>query len=196
MYPEFDISLTNQLTTFLGPLHRGVEARELCDQIDWQRLVRYGRFRVSNDGARIRTAKAVQSSTPARDNSFVRFDLLPDANAAFRRRPDRPVRMTYYGQLVDIYYLEYIKDFETNEREKYLLARIRTCMGTRGRDASLPENPIVKYSQLSTPDIHNIMTIDAVVGRIKINRNEWAIIDRSRNGMRAEFVDEDGEVLD
>ncbi|KAG8737517.1 hypothetical protein FRC10_008097, partial [Ceratobasidium sp. 414] len=190
---QVDVQLTNQLTKYFGVVYPGLTAQELRDRIDFHRIVRYGRYRIAGDGDRIRTASAVKSLRSSRDNSFVRFNLLPDANAAFRNRPDRPVRVTYYGQLTDIYYVQYIEDIENDTRKSYLLARIQTCVGTNGRDASLPQNPVVKYRRLSTPDIYHINTIDATVGRIKVNNTEWAIIDRSRNGARTQFVDEDGD---
>jgi hypothetical protein len=37
---------------------------------------------------------------------------LPDANAAFRNRPDNPVRVTHYGQVLDVFYVEFIEDEE------------------------------------------------------------------------------------
>ncbi|KAG8707529.1 hypothetical protein FRC08_000442 [Ceratobasidium sp. 394] len=190
---QVDVQLKNQLTKYFGPIYREHDAEERRNRIDFHRIVCYGRFRLTGDGDRIRTESAVRSLRTSRDNSFVRFDLLPDANAAFMHRPDRLVRVTHYGQLMDIYYVEYIEDIEDDVRKPYLLARIRTCVGTNGRDASLPRNPIVKYNRLSTPDIHHINTIDAAVGRIKVNNTEWAIIDRSRNGARTQFVNEDGD---
>ncbi|KAG8725973.1 hypothetical protein FRC10_007583 [Ceratobasidium sp. 414] len=154
-------------------------------------MVRYGRFRMASDGDRIHTAKAVASMTPACDNSFVKMRTL-----RFETGRDQLVRTTYYSQLLDIYYVEYILDFETNQRKPFLLARVQTCLGTCGCDASLPENPVIKYSRMSTPDIYHLKTINAVVGWIKISRNEWAIIDTSRNGMRVEFVDEEDDNLE
>ncbi|KAG8736603.1 hypothetical protein FRC10_009138, partial [Ceratobasidium sp. 414] len=78
-------------------------------------------------------------------------------------------------------------------RKSYLLACIQTCVGTNGRDASLPQIPVVKYRRLSTLDIYHMNTIDATVGRIKVNNTKWAIIDRSRNGAHMQFVDKDGD---
>jgi hypothetical protein len=42
----------------------------------------------------------------------MQYDLLPDANANYNRLPDAPVRVTHYGQLLDIYYVEFIEDLE------------------------------------------------------------------------------------
>jgi hypothetical protein len=86
-----------------------------------------------------------------------------------------------------------------NERIPYLLVRVKTCNGTNGLDAALPENPLVTFRSLSTPDIIHIETVTAVVGRMPIEvnmdgrRNTWAIIDRSRSGARTQFVDDEDD---
>jgi PBP1b-binding outer membrane lipoprotein LpoB len=73
--------------------------------------------------------------------------------------------------------------------------RVKEC-NTRGVDAALPGSPVVRYNRLSTPNIHHIETVNAVVGRVELNHTTWAIVDRSRNGARTHFVDEDDEELD
>ncbi|KAG8700016.1 hypothetical protein FRC09_006226 [Ceratobasidium sp. 395] len=166
------------------------ERQEVIRRIDFFTLVRYGRFRMTNDRDRIRTASSVERSALHRDNSFIRYDLNPDANARFRRRRDRPVRRTYYGRLLDIYYIEFIEDIENNTRRPYILARVMECQ-TGGRDAALPENPQVKYNRMGPPTIIHITTIDAVIGRIQLNRHTWGIIDQSRHGARTQFVDDE-----
>ena len=68
-----------------------------------------------------------------------------------------------------------------------------SCQGTGGVDAALAENPLVTYRALTTPDIFHLKTIDAVVGRIKVPGNRWAIIDCSRNGACTQFVNDDDD---
>ncbi|QRV91910.1 Transposase family Tnp2 protein [Ceratobasidium sp. AG-Ba] len=194
-----DVQLTNQLTRFLGPIYRerGITTGAgLRERIDWQSIVSYGRFRMADDGYRIRTASAVQrthsSTGSARDNSFVRFTVLPDENAS-NDGSDTPYEEVNYGQLINIYYFEFITDFETNTRDHYLVGRIRSCQGTGFLDAALPENPKVTFRTLSTPDIFHLMTIDAVIGRIQVDGGDWAIIDCSRNGARTQFTNDDDD---
>jgi hypothetical protein len=67
---------------------------------------------------------------------------------------------------------------------------VKECK-TDGRDAALPQNPLVSYTQLSPPDIVHANTIIAVIGRVKIG-NAWAIVDRSRHSACTQFVDDDG----
>ncbi|KAB5587614.1 hypothetical protein CTheo_8947 [Ceratobasidium theobromae] len=168
-------------------------------RIDFDSLVRYGRFRLAGDGDNIRTASLVQQNYDrrARDNSFVRYDLLPDANARHRNRPEVLVRQTNYGQVLDIYYVEFVVDPANPDdtREPYLLVRVKECQ-TGGFDAALPKNPLVTYRRIGTPDIIHIESINAVIGRISLDNNTWAIIDRSRNGARTQFVQDDGEDFD
>jgi hypothetical protein len=130
-----DLRLTNQLTKYFGVTYgefRG-RAQDLRDRVDMGTLVRYGRFRLASDGDKIRAANLIARDSSARDNSFVRvspslfinltqfasltsqfyqYDLLPDANANYGNRPDEPVRVTHYAQLLDIYYVEFIEDPE------------------------------------------------------------------------------------
>ncbi|KAG8717826.1 hypothetical protein FRC08_006555 [Ceratobasidium sp. 394] len=193
--------LTDQLTKYFGPVYRRRELRytaaELRTRIDFGSLTSYGRFRMINDGDRIRTASVVDRANMtdggARDNSFVRFTVLPDANADDDTASDVPFEEVNYGRLINVYYVEFIEDLENNVRRPFLLARIKSCRETNGLDAALPENPLVTYRTLSTPDIFHINTIDAVIGRVRLADNSWGIIDRSRDGARTQFVDDDGD---
>jgi hypothetical protein len=129
--PRLTNQITNHITKYFGPIYRGFTAAQLKAQIDWDTLVRYGRFRLVGDGDSVRTADTIQRDPTVHDNSFVRvrsqnaylfiylsllmgcfrqYDLLPDTNARFRNQPDEPVRVTHYGQVLDIYYVESIED--------------------------------------------------------------------------------------
>jgi hypothetical protein len=71
------VQLTNQLTKFFGPIYpeypTGAQLRE---RIDFPSMISYGRFRLVDDGDRIRIASVVErtknSTGTVRDNSFVR----------------------------------------------------------------------------------------------------------------------------
>ncbi|KAG8712385.1 hypothetical protein FRC09_019938 [Ceratobasidium sp. 395] len=164
---------------------------ELVANIDWKTLVRYGKFRIASMGDRIRTAGLVRAGGGSRDNSFIRYEALPDRNA---RRPHARYhrqRRVYYARVTDIYYVEYIRDHERNTRAKYLLAMVQDC-NTEGLDAAKPENPIVTYNQLETPELIHLGAVDAAVGRIRVGgRATWGIIDRTR-GARTQFNDDAG----
>ncbi|QRW11103.1 Transposase family tnp2 [Ceratobasidium sp. AG-Ba] len=168
-----------------------MEAPELHERVDWETLTRYGRFRITDMGDTIRTAELIDNNPIARDNSYVRYEYLPDRYANYRLRDDEAMRRTYYARVLDIFYVEWIKNRAVNQREPYLLARIRDCK-TNGLDAALPENPRVTYEQLDSPEVIHLGAIQYAVGRIKTNdRRTWAIIDRSR-GARTVFNDEEG----
>ncbi|KAG9088780.1 hypothetical protein FRC06_001852 [Ceratobasidium sp. 370] len=107
------------------------------------------------------------------------YELLPDGNADRPNERDRAIRRIYYGRVHDIFYVEFIQDPATNTQIPYLLVRVKEC-NTHGLDATDPENPIVTYNRLDTPDIINLGTVHAAIGRIKIGgRNTWGIVDRS-----------------
>ncbi|KAG8728070.1 hypothetical protein FRC10_005363, partial [Ceratobasidium sp. 414] len=170
----------------------GLTAQQLCDRIDWNTLVRHGRFRMASMGDRVHVANLVQASSIARDNSFIRYELLPDRNAHLRHERDQPIRVIHYGRVQDVFYVEYIRDPATNTRQPYLLARVQEC-NTQRLDAADPENPIVTYNRLDSPEIIHLGTVHAVVGRIKVGgRNTWAIIDRSRVA-RTQFNNDEGD---
>ncbi|QRV74497.1 Transposase family tnp2 [Ceratobasidium sp. AG-Ba] len=186
--------LKRRFTRYFGvveEMERRVTYQELHDKIDWDTLVRYGRFRMASMGDRIRAARLIQNSSIARDNSFVRYELLPDANYRARRARYQPNRVIHYGRVKDIFYVEYKQTQPIESRNPHLLALVEEC-NTNGLDAALPENPIVTYNRLETAHIINLGTIHAGVGRIKVGgRNTWAIIDRSR-GARTQFNNDDG----
>ncbi|CAE7062528.1 unnamed protein product [Rhizoctonia solani] len=202
-----DDTLRRQMTKYFGVVYsdKRYGVAELRSRIDSSTLTRYGRFRLAGDGDKIRTAQLIENDPLARDNSFVRYDLLPDQNTAFRNRPDTPFRQTYYGRVLDIYYVEFViqKPKEATERqpavpriaEQFLLVRIQEC-NTGGLDATKRANRVVKYTQLSTPDIIHIDTINAVIGRMKSDNRNWAILDRSASGARTQFIDEAGNEFD
>lgn len=147
---------------------------------------------MAGDGDSIRTAELIDRDPTARDNSYVKYDLLPDANAAYRNRADVPFRQTQYGRLLDIYYVQLREDDDT--LTSYLLARVAQCE-TGGLDAASPENPMVTYREgdVKSPDIIHVNTIVALVGRIQMG-NTWAIVDRSRGNARPQFLDDGGNV--
>ncbi|CAE6417422.1 unnamed protein product, partial [Rhizoctonia solani] len=168
-------------------------------------LVRHGSLRLADDGDRIRTAASIDMDRTgiARDNSYVKFDLLPDQNARFHYRPYLPVRRTQYGRLLDVYYVEFLekpgKKATPNQPavarkiKPYLLARVDEC-NTDGRDAADPRVDVLTYThpRRIAPDIIPVYAISAVVGRIRLPNNIWAIIDRSSSGASTQFIDEEG----
>ncbi|QRV81018.1 Transposase family tnp2 [Ceratobasidium sp. AG-Ba] len=189
-----DMQLKRQITRYFGPVEGwpNVTFRELHDRLAWDTLVRYGRFRMASGGDKVRVAGLIKEDSVVRDNSFIRYELLPDANPRRGRMQYRAQRWIHYGQVLDVFYLEWIENLETDARKPYLLARVTECV-TNGRDASLPQNPIVTYNQMKSPDIINLGTVHAAVGRTKVpgGQRTYAIVDRSR-GARTQFLDNQG----
>lgn len=66
--------LKNQLTKYFGVVYHEERLRgpELAERIDTDSMVRYGRFRLTGDGDRVRTADLIDRDSLARDNSFVK----------------------------------------------------------------------------------------------------------------------------
>jgi hypothetical protein len=65
---------------------------------------------------------------------------------------------------------------------------------TGGIDASRRGTPLVTYNRELDPSIIHLETIVAVIGRVHLGGKEWAIVDRSRDGARTQFLDGDGNV--
>jgi hypothetical protein len=41
---------------------------------------------------------------------FYQYDLLPDANQNRANAPDQPIRVTHYGQVLDVFYVEFVEN--------------------------------------------------------------------------------------
>ena len=65
---------------------------------------------------------------------------------------------------------------------------------TDGTDAADPRVDLLVYthSRRITPDIIHVYAISAVVGRMRLANNRWAIIDRSSCGANTQFIDDEG----
>ncbi|KAG8740309.1 hypothetical protein FRC11_000297 [Ceratobasidium sp. 423] len=87
----------------------------------------------------------------------------------------------------------YVKLAVARQVKPYLLARVDEC-NTDGRDAADPRVDVLTYthSRRIAPDIIPVYAISAVVGRMRLPNNTWAIIDRSSSGARTQFIDEEG----
>ncbi|CUA77659.1 hypothetical protein RSOLAG22IIIB_12749 [Rhizoctonia solani] len=193
----------NQMVKYFATVYGQRFPGDIEGRIVTNSIVRYGRLRLAGDGDRIRTAPLVDNDRTgvARDNSYIKYDLLPDQNARFRYRQDQPVRQTQYGRLLDIYYVDFVEQEGQEATENrpavprevvpYLLARVREC-NTDGNDAADPRAHLVTYTELSSPDIIHAKAISAVIGRVSCGGNTWAIVDRSSSGARTQFVDDEG----
>ncbi|KAG9075322.1 hypothetical protein FRC06_010152, partial [Ceratobasidium sp. 370] len=152
-----------------GPLH-GQDPRptrqQLLDKIDWNTLVRYGHFHMTSMRDQVCAADLIRNDSIAHDNSFIRYELLPDANTNCPNERDQAVHRIYYGPARNIFYVKFIWDPVSNIRVPYLLVCVKEC-NTRGLDASDPENLIVTYNRLDTPEIINLGTVHTAIGRVK-----------------------------
>jgi hypothetical protein len=75
---QVNAQATNQITKYVGTVYHalGLRAQDLRDRVDWMTLVRYGRFRLSDNGDKVRVADLIARDPTARDNSFVRVSTL------------------------------------------------------------------------------------------------------------------------
>ncbi|KAG8768120.1 hypothetical protein FRC12_005755 [Ceratobasidium sp. 428] len=187
--------LARHFTRYFGPFNRGQTAAQIAARIEANSITRYGRVRLTGDGDRIRTAALIDNDPIARDNSFIKYDLVPDDNASDFSGSDHPYLEAQYARLLDIYHLWF--NHTNGTREEYLLGRVQVCE-TGGLDAGLPENPYVTFKMDDmlrlSPQIINMKTVVVAVGRVHITGHEWAIVDRSRDNACTQFLDEEGNV--
>ncbi|KAG8713421.1 hypothetical protein FRC09_018746 [Ceratobasidium sp. 395] len=190
---QLEQPLTRRLTRYFGPFSPEQTTAQLTERIEADSIVRYGRMRLTGDGDRIRTAPLIDDDPAARDNSFIK--ALPDDNASDDTGTDVPIAEAQYGRLLDIYHLWFNEVGGT--RARYLLGLVQFCE-TGGLDAASPETPYVTFNidQMTrlTPQIINLETVVAAVGRIHVSGHEWAIVDRSRDTARTQFTDAEGNV--
>ena len=97
-------------------------------------------------------------------------------------------RVIFYGEL--IYILECKLGgqhiWKTFRNQTRLLAVIKPCL-TKNRDAT---KTLVEYEDYTTPIVTDLQVIQCVVGRVP-RGSKWAIIDRSGDQVRTEFIDHD-----
>ncbi|KAG9124861.1 hypothetical protein FRC07_009958 [Ceratobasidium sp. 392] len=145
------------------------------------------------DGNRIRTALLINHDPIARNNSFIKYNLVPDANTLDKLAPDAPFMETQYGRLLDVFHLIWIANDGTCTQ--YLLGHVPEC-NTEGLDTALPKNPYVTFNisdmKRLSPTIINLQTVTCAIGRVHISGNKWAVVDQGRDCMRTQFVDEEG----
>ncbi|KAI4520294.1 hypothetical protein K525DRAFT_203997 [Schizophyllum commune Loenen D] len=156
-------------------------------------ITRYGRVRRvdSDEGDTMCAVGLVGEREDLRDASFVRYEALFDRHAHARRRAVSLQPDTYFGQLKDIYLIQFpdASDAATvgiDQGNEVVLAAIRECANPT--DHKLLD--IHYYTTEGRLDIVDMKTVQALVGRIwDIDR--WAIVDRSGSLARAVFCIDD-----
>ncbi|KAF8316693.1 uncharacterized protein EI90DRAFT_3158848 [Cantharellus anzutake] len=146
---------------------------------------------IGNGGHLIRGAIAQMSSWQSfRDASFVRYELIADANAHCPQAKEDFVRTVYYGRLEYILHCTIPSNVisKNTEPKTILFGIITTC--TQGHDATLE----LTYfrSLMLYIEIVDLAAICAVVGRIQIGTTnpQWVIVDRSGSWVRTAFTDD------
>ncbi|KIJ35583.1 hypothetical protein M422DRAFT_180592 [Sphaerobolus stellatus SS14] len=148
--------------------------------------------RVQRDGGGdlMRAAKASKPQRrQLRDNTFIKYDVLVDIHAHRRNcRPEFESR-SLYDQLQYILvcplpaHRKLTYPNEQPQAQTLLLAAVRQCNTTVDAKTSIPH-----YTDpLAALEVIDLASIQAVVGRIW-NRKCWAILDRSGELARAQYV--------
>ncbi|KAF8324613.1 uncharacterized protein EI90DRAFT_3019534 [Cantharellus anzutake] len=150
------------------------------------------KVRIGNGGHLIRGAIVQMSSWQSFCNaSFVRYELIADANAHHPQAKEDFVRTVYYGQLEYILHCTIPSNVisKNTEPETILFGVITTC-DTQGHDATLE---LTYFRSLTSYiEIVNLAAICTVVGRIQIGTTnpQWAIVDWSGSWAHTAFMDD------
>lgn len=123
-----------------------------------------------------------------------------DHNARYRNAPSNFETQVRYGQLHSILVCELPKSniLRLLEPKVYLLAHITPCDTSvrRGGGEVWPDatQEVVSYKNTMTSIIVDVSAVEVVVGRVEygIAEKKWGIIDRSGEGARTTFVDQEG----
>ncbi|KAF7349606.1 hypothetical protein MSAN_01686300 [Mycena sanguinolenta] len=130
-----------------------------------------------------------------RDATFVRYEMLVDENARYPRRAAKYVKQTFYGQLTHLYRVHFptsVPSLKIPEPTTYILAAIRAC-DLKPDDTQLRGLDIHFYQGYGHLDVIDVTVLQALVGRVPAQNNEWAIIDRSGALARADWFRESEE---
>ncbi len=122
--------------------------------------------------------------------------MLVDKFAHMKRRKPIYKPQTFYGQLQHIYVVKFsdtCSDARVEPKKPVFLVAIRNCK-LETDDTELAKLDIHLYTHTGTLDVVDITSVQALVGRVKVqvSGSGWAIIDRSGALARATYEEEAG----
>ncbi|KAJ7086220.1 hypothetical protein C8R44DRAFT_650946 [Mycena epipterygia] len=185
----------NQLKTIAAALATRFDARmrEVTAALQGALVEEWGKVRWvdSDEGDTMRSCSLGITAEDSRDATYVRYEMLVDKYARFKRREAEYELQTFYGQLTHIYRVHFSSPCPSlgiDEPTTYILAAIRACT-LKPDDHQLRGLDIHFYSGYGHLDVIDIISLQALVGRVPEGNNEWAIVDRSGVLARAQWVD-------
>ncbi|KAJ7150000.1 hypothetical protein C8R43DRAFT_1088094 [Mycena crocata] len=147
----------------------------------------------SEEGDTMRSFSLGTTAEDGRDSTHVRYEMLVDKYARFKRCTPEYKLQTFYGQLTHIYQVHFSSpcpQLEINEPMTYIFGAIRAC-SLEADDPQLQKLDIHTYSRYGALDV-DITSVQALVGRVPVKENKWAVIDCSGALARAHWADDDG----
>ncbi|KAJ7204111.1 hypothetical protein GGX14DRAFT_369095 [Mycena pura] len=147
----------------------------------------------SEEGDTMRSCSLGTIAEDSRDATYVRYEMLVDKYARFKRVAAEFELQTFYGQLTHIYRVHFptaCQPLDIEEPTTYILAAVRAC-SLQSDDAQLRGLDIHFYSGYGHLDVIDITSLQALVGRVPASDNVWAVIDRSGALARAHWEAED-----
>ncbi|KAJ7110208.1 hypothetical protein C8R43DRAFT_904512 [Mycena crocata] len=187
-------SIAAALSTRLGVLVRDVNtALKDANIEEWGKVQRVD----SEEGDTMRSCSVGITAEDSRDATYVRYEMLVDKQARFKKRAPEFELQTFYGQLTHIYKIHFPTActlLKLQEPTTFILAAIRACV-LDAPETQPPGLDIHFYSHHGHLDVIDITSLQVLVGRLRVRDSgeDWAIIDRSGVLARAEWLGEDGE---
>ncbi|KAJ7138713.1 hypothetical protein C8R43DRAFT_893149 [Mycena crocata] len=148
----------------------------------------------SEEGDTMRSCSLGTTVEDGRDSTHVRYEMLVDKYAQFKRRVPEYELQTFYGQLTHIYQVHFsmpCPQLEIDEPTTYIFGAIWAC-SLEADDPQLQKLDIHTYSRYGAIDVIDITSVQALVGRVPVKDNEWVVIDRSGALAHAHWADDDG----
>ncbi|KAJ7681395.1 hypothetical protein B0H17DRAFT_1161144 [Mycena rosella] len=183
-------TIATALSTRSGSSMRDVNnALKAAEVEEWGKVRRID----SEEGDTMRSCSLGTTAEDSRDATYVRYEMLVDKHARFKKRAPEFELQTFYGQLTHLYRVHFREAcalLNTEEPTTYILAAIRACV-LDADDAQLRGLDIHFYSGTGGLDVIDITSVQALVGRVPDRGDGWAIIDRSGVLARAEWLGED-----
>ncbi|KAJ7666787.1 hypothetical protein DFH06DRAFT_984464 [Mycena polygramma] len=187
---------SNQLKTIAVALstRTGASMRDVNRALRDATVDEWGKVRRvdSDEGDTMRSCSLGTIADDSRDATYVRYEMLVDKHARKKKRAPEFEVQTFYGQLTHIYRVHFpaaSPPLKIKKPTTFILAAIRDCV-LRPDDPQLSELDIHFYSRVGALNVIDIVSTQSLVGRVPIGEGDWAIIDRSGNLARADWLGE------
>ncbi|KAH9947317.1 hypothetical protein B0H21DRAFT_739809 [Amylocystis lapponica] len=151
----------------------------------------WGKVKILPNGDTIHAAASSKAREDRRDASYVRYEVLIDVNAQYRRRPVILKKQMLFGQLRHLLVMRLLASHQLHldTPTTLVFAVIKSCTV----ESSHSVLDIHYYSDEGAFDVVDVTCVQCLVGRVRNgDGGQWAIVDRSGPLSRAIYANESG----